>query len=119
MISIQDKSQCSGCTACESVCAHNAITLMPDAMGFLYPHVDTNKCVDCETTERQAIVQGECKKCELNQILDKKTLQCVDILVIERTKIQISAVAHEACWLCVSPSAMEKCLKYVSWEQAE
>lgn len=87
---------------------------VPECTGDTVFDANSNKCVDCETTERQAIVQGECKKCELNQILDKKTLQCVDILVIERTKIQISAVAHEACWLCVSPSAMEKCLKYVT-----
>ena len=47
MIQITDKSQCCGCTACASICAHDAITMQPDALGFLYPVVDKDKCVDC------------------------------------------------------------------------
>ena len=52
MIQITDKSQCCGCTACASICAHDAITMQPDAMGFLYPVVDTDKCVDCGLCEK-------------------------------------------------------------------
>ena len=47
MIDIQDPSQCSGCTACAAVCAHDAIAMRPDALGFMYPVVDSQKCVDC------------------------------------------------------------------------
>ena len=49
MIQITDKSQCCGCTACASICAHDAITIQPDAMGFLYPVVDTENALiaDC------------------------------------------------------------------------
>lgn len=47
MISITNPSNCCGCTACFSVCAHNAITMRPDALGFQYPFVDETKCVDC------------------------------------------------------------------------
>lgn len=47
MIQITDPSQCCGCTACVHVCNHRAITMQPDALGFLYPVVDTRKCVDC------------------------------------------------------------------------
>lgn len=52
MIQITDKSQCCGCTACASVCAHDAITMQPDAMGFLYPVIDTDRCVDCGLCEK-------------------------------------------------------------------
>jgi len=52
MISIRDKSQCCGCTACASVCAHDAIIMKPDVLGFLYPHVDHSKCVDCGQCEK-------------------------------------------------------------------
>ena len=52
MIQITDKSQCCGCTACASICAHDAITMQPDAMGFLYPVVDKGKCVDCGLCEK-------------------------------------------------------------------
>lgn len=52
MIQITDPADCCGCTACASVCAHNAITMKPDVMGFLYPVVDKAKCVDCGLCEK-------------------------------------------------------------------
>lgn len=52
MIQITDKSRCCGCTACASICAHDAITMQPDALGFLYPVVDKDKCVDCGLCEK-------------------------------------------------------------------
>lgn len=62
MIKISDKSECCGCSACASVCAHNAITMKPDAMGFLYPEVDVSKCIEC----------GLCEKvCAFNDDYDK------------------------------------------------
>lgn len=47
MIFITDKQSCCGCTACASVCAHKAITMIPDNLGFLYPKVNAEKCVNC------------------------------------------------------------------------
>ena len=47
MIKITDPKDCCGCTACASICAHDAITMKPDALGFLYPEVDESKCVGC------------------------------------------------------------------------
>lgn len=62
MIKIIDKKNCCGCTACASVCAHDAIRMCPDALGFLYPEVDTAKCTDC----------GLCAKvCAFNDDYDK------------------------------------------------
>ena len=52
MIKITNPADCCGCTACASVCAHDAIEMKPDAMGFLYPEVDVSKCVDCGQCER-------------------------------------------------------------------
>lgn len=62
MINIIDKSQCCGCTACESICTHKAIDMVPDTLGFLYPRVDISKCVDC----------GLCDKvCSFHALYDK------------------------------------------------
>ena len=36
---IEDKYNCCGCTACASICAHDAITMTPDSLGFLCPKV--------------------------------------------------------------------------------
>lgn len=46
-IRIQNKNQCCGCTACQSVCSHGALSMQPDEMGFFYPVVDDERCVDC------------------------------------------------------------------------
>lgn len=43
---------CCGCTACESICSHNAITMRADEEGFLHPIVDKDKCVDCKLCEK-------------------------------------------------------------------
>lgn len=52
MIQINNPADCCGCTACASICAHDAITMKPDALGFLYPEVDKGKCVDCGLCEK-------------------------------------------------------------------
>ncbi len=52
MIRINDPADCCGCTACASVCNHDAITMEPDALGFLYPKVDESRCTDCGLCEK-------------------------------------------------------------------
>ena len=52
MINIKNPADCCGCTACASICAHDAITMRPDGLGFLYPIVDKNKCADCGLCEK-------------------------------------------------------------------
>lgn len=46
-IEIKEKKQCSGCTACVSVCPKQCISMQEDAEGFLYPKVDTERCIQC------------------------------------------------------------------------
>ena len=41
------KNQCCGCSACQDVCPKNAITMVEDKEGLLYPVIDENKCIDC------------------------------------------------------------------------
>lgn len=52
MIEIKNKADCCGCTACASICPQDAITMQPDSMGFQYPVVDKDKCVDCGLCEK-------------------------------------------------------------------
>lgn len=47
MIKLKNKQDCCGCSACEQICSVNAITLKADVQGFLYPSIDTKKCVLC------------------------------------------------------------------------
>ena len=47
MIHIENRNQCCGCSACADACPHKAIRMVPDGMGFPYPAVDPDLCVDC------------------------------------------------------------------------
>lgn len=47
MIQITDKENCCGCTSCANVCTHQAISMIPDDLGFLYPHVNATLCTNC------------------------------------------------------------------------
>lgn len=66
MIKITDKTKCCGCTACESICPKNCITLKPDFEGFLYPSVDESVCVECGACERVCpIINKKAQKDEI------------------------------------------------------
>lgn len=41
------KEECTGCSACVSVCAHSAISMQVDSEGFSYPQVNLESCVNC------------------------------------------------------------------------
>jgi Fe-S-cluster-containing hydrogenase component 2 len=43
---------CCGCSACKNICPKNAITMIEDEEGFLYPTVDNNLCVECHACEK-------------------------------------------------------------------
>ncbi len=42
---------CCGCTTCQAVCKHDAISMLPDSEGFSYPIVDEKKCMECGLCE--------------------------------------------------------------------
>lgn len=52
MISVTDKSLCSGCSACASRCPMHCITMAEDQEGFLYPQIDKKVCIDCGLCEK-------------------------------------------------------------------
>lgn len=61
MLRLADKSRCTGCAACKAVCPRNAISMLADAEGFLYPLIDESKCIGCGICARScpSLVQAE------------------------------------------------------------
>lgn len=57
MINIKDKTKCTGCTACYSICPKHCISMRADKEGFLYPEVNIDECIDCNLCEKVCPVQ--------------------------------------------------------------
>lgn len=47
MIDSENKENCCGCGACESICPKQCIIMEPDEEGFVYPVCNHEKCVEC------------------------------------------------------------------------
>ncbi|WP_303888045.1 Coenzyme F420 hydrogenase/dehydrogenase, beta subunit C-terminal domain [Thomasclavelia spiroformis] len=47
-INIDEKSNCTGCYACENACPVQCIEMKTDEEGFWYPVVNNDKCINCE-----------------------------------------------------------------------
>ena len=51
-----NKTECTGCGACVTICPRHAIAMRPDEEGFLYPVVDQALCVSCDLCENRCPV---------------------------------------------------------------
>lgn len=67
MIIIKSKYDCCGCGACAQRCPHNAIELIQDNEGFLYPQIDESICIDCGLCERVCPI--------INQVLPSEPIK--------------------------------------------
>lgn len=100
MIRIKDKADCCGCTACASICPKDAITMEPDTLGFKYPKVDLNKCIDC----------GLCEKvCAFNDHYDKTlNLKAPEIYAARHKDIyEIETSRSGAAFIAISDYILE------------
>lgn len=52
MIKIQRKEDCCGCSACMSACPVHCIEMKEDKEGFIYPQVDSERCINCHKCEK-------------------------------------------------------------------
>ena len=46
------RNTCCGCEACSAVCSHNAISMVEDTEGFLYPTINSEICMNCGLCEK-------------------------------------------------------------------
>ncbi len=59
MITITDKEKCCGCSACVSICRKNAIRMVQDKEGFMYPKADAALCNNCGLCEKVCPVMNK------------------------------------------------------------
>lgn len=48
----REKQDCCGCTSCMEICPVSAISMEPDEEGFLYPKINSEKCIHCGKCDR-------------------------------------------------------------------
>lgn len=53
----QNKKNCTGCSACYSVCPNQCIKMISDDEGYLYPEANKNACINCGLCERVCPMQ--------------------------------------------------------------
>ena len=53
-------NKCTGCSACASICAHTAISMIEEQEGYLVPTIDREKCVHCKVCVNQKYLAGGC-----------------------------------------------------------
>lgn len=107
MIDIKNKQDCCGCSACAQRCPKQCISMKIDDEGFLYPHVDGNKCIDCHLCEKvcPVINQDEARtplevyaaKNSDDDIRLKSSSGGIFTLLAEQT-IKGGGVVFGACW---------------------
>jgi len=69
MISVFDrKEDCCGCTACENICPTEAIKMVQDEEGFLYPYIDQGLCINCGNCTDVCAFQNERRAINNNEI---------------------------------------------------
>ncbi len=49
---LKEVNRCNGCSACANVCPKNCITMQADDLGFLYPQIDNELCINCGICEK-------------------------------------------------------------------
>lgn len=50
---------CTACRACEQVCPKNAIKMIENKEGFLYPDIDKEKCINCGVCLKSCHIQND------------------------------------------------------------
>lgn len=63
-----NKQKCCGCGACAVVCPKNAIEMVHDLDGFVYPVVDEKRCVQCGLCKKVCSYQSAEKSVSLKQV---------------------------------------------------
>ena len=67
MKEILEKSRCTGCSACASICPKGAIKLVEDNEGFKHPEIDQSKCINCGLCKRTCPVLNTEENSSLNR----------------------------------------------------
>lgn len=107
MITISDKLNCCGCSACAQRCPKQCITMTEDEEGFLYPKVDASKCIDCHLCEKVCpVINQDEPRTPLNVYAAKNQSDQIRLdsssggifTILTEQVINAGGVIFGACW---------------------
>ncbi len=96
MISIKNKEDCCGCSACVQACPKKCIEMIEDNEGFLYPQVGASLCIDCGVCEKVCPIKNQ--KIEQSFKQTAYVVQNKDLSVL-RESTSGGAFSAIACWV--------------------
>ncbi|MBQ8824757.1 MAG: Coenzyme F420 hydrogenase/dehydrogenase, beta subunit C-terminal domain [Ruminococcus sp.] len=92
---------CCGCGACSSICPKKAITMKQDTFGFIYPHIEQEKCIDC----------GMCKKiCSFQKIynIERKNDKKICFAAFNKDSKELSLSSSGGVFSAIAGSFLKK-----------
>lgn len=57
MPELAKRTECTGCTACASICPKQCIKMVADEHGFVYPEIELSQCVNCMLCVKSCPIQ--------------------------------------------------------------
>lgn len=107
MITISDKLNCCGCSACAQRCPKQCIKMAEDEEGFLYPKIDISKCIDCHLCEKVCpVINQDEPRTPLNVYAAKNQNDQIRLdsssggifTILAEQMINAGGVVFGACW---------------------
>lgn len=107
MITISDKLNCCGCSACAQRCPKQCIIMAEDEEDFLYPKVDISKCIDCHLCEKVCpVINQDEPRTPLNVYAAKNQNDQIRLdsssggifTILAEQVINAGGVVFGACW---------------------
>lgn len=98
MFQVYDKKyNCSGCTACASICPVSAICMKPDEKGFLYPYVDQLVCIHCNKCINTCPIRNKQLQIAGSDVESELACRCFAMRLLDEEKLSKSTSGGAAC----------------------
>lgn len=64
---ICNRNNCIGCGVCKNICSKKAINIEQNEEGYVYPKIDTKKCIDCNLCRKACPINIEHQKTDFKK----------------------------------------------------